>query len=1082
MILPGHIVSVFMTAMILLSNIAEAALPKVSDVYKLIGESKYETADSLLKSHVAFYSQQYPDSLANYILPMAQILLHTQNTEQVRKKLESFAHLAINQSQNPQVRIQVNMYLADFYNSVSEEKTAYDYYLTADTLAAKEKIQDYRQRALIQNNLSTTAFRMNKMELFALHSRQAEYLAKKSTKADGYILYLIYNSKANTFYYSYILDSAGYYYLKAAEYLKKSDKDDLQKKYSGAILNNNLAGIYNIQGKTSESIAAMQQAINDLSYYTEHPGTVENKTKSLEFLFEAMDNLAGIYKSIGDYHRALHLLLYSYQRKKEELPSTSSAVFKSEILIGQIFYALNDYTQAKKYLLQGLRKIPSKESGFDLWQADGNAALALVYDACKETENAKKYYNSADSLYRLVLQESFDDIYLGFLNSMALFYAENNELKKAVAIAQKPLNYTIEQEGENTLQSMINYVNLAKIYQKGSDNISAQKYSDKALSIAKNLLRNTSGTLLDSVRIETKTPEAVLLSAQSGYELQKNITPEYLDQTIEALLKSQDVFYRKQQLLSHEKDLNIVHHAQKRFSDFINHLYFKKYELSNDKSILNDIIQLHETAVYRKIRGNINRQDFIKFHNIPNSVQTEEKKLKSALTGTLNNEKSNQENLNSFFQAEKKWNEFQKFLKNKYPHYYAAKYQNDDHWNLSELLKNLPEGVSVVRYIFLEKDLYAYIITQDSQHWIPLKNDNLERRISLLSENSTSEMQVCQLAHQLYVDLWQPIEKHSTSRVIIIPEGILYYLSFDMLSKRAVQSYKELKQHALVNRYAFSYHYSLLALQDSQNKHPQTKGFIAFTPAFSDKEKALYRNAIDTHPVGIDNEYMLLLPLPFSVTLAKNAEKKFGGITYTGHQSTSHTFTNKAGNHSIIHIGTHAIANDEYPEFSKLIFAKDPAEPEKENTIYLYDIYQHDLSSDISVLTACETGKPGFFPGEGMISMAHAFMYAGSRSILTGLWKIDEQSTAKIIDIFYEKIALGLPKDLALQQAKIEYLQQTEGRLLQPQYWAGLVIMGDISAIDPGNFSSWKWMLAACTVILFIILTFIYYFRSKRSR
>lgn len=108
-------------------------------------------------------------------------------------------------------------------------------------------------------------------------------------------------------------------------------------------------------------------------------------------------------------------------------------------------------------------------------------------------------------------------------------------------------------------------------------------------------------------------------------------------------------------------------------------------------------------------------------------------------------------------------------------------------------------------------------------------------------------------------------------------------------------------------------------------------------------------------------------------------------------------------------------------------------------------------------------------------------MYAGSRSILTGLWKIDEQSTTKIIDIFYEKIARGISKDLALQQAKIEYLKRAESRLIQPQYWAGLVIMGDISAIDPDSFSSKKWILLTCLGILFIVLVFIYYFRSIRS-
>ncbi len=64
-------------------------------------------------------------------------------------------------------------------------------------------------------------------------------------------------------------------------------------------------------------------------------------------------------------------------------------------------------------------------------------------------------------------------------------------------------------------------------------------------------------------------------------------------------------------------------------------------------------------------------------------------------------------------------------------------------------------------------------------------------------------------------------------------------------------------------------------------------------------------------------------------------------------------------------------------------------------TRYFFSIfYDCDLSSQLTVLTACESGKPGFKDGEGMISLAHAFNCAGSESILTGLWKIDEQTSA----------------------------------------------------------------------------------------
>jgi hypothetical protein len=82
-----------------------------------------------------------------------------------------------------------------------------------------------------------------------------------------------------------------------------------------------------------------------------------------------------------------------------------------------------------------------------------------------------------------------------------------------------------------------------------------------------------------------------------------------------------------------------------------------------------------------------------------------------------------------------------------------------------------------------------------------------------------------------------------------------------------------------------------------------------------------------------------------------------------------------------------------------------------------------------------------------MISLAHAFNYAGSESILTGLWKIDEQASSLLVDNFYKELLKGLPKDQALRRAKLAYLKNNEGRMLAPQYWAGLVIMGDTAPV-----------------------------------
>lgn len=181
-------------------------------------------------------------------------------------------------------------------------------------------------------------------------------------------------------------------------------------------------------------------------------------------------------------------------------------------------------------------------------------------------------------------------------------------------------------------------------------------------------------------------------------------------------------------------------------------------------------------------------------------------------------------------------------------------------------------------------------------------------------------------------------------------------------------------------------------------------------------------------------------------------------------------FTNNAKEHKIIHIGTHAESNNMTPELSRLVFAKSD---QQDNHLYTYEIYNINLSSNLAILTACETGKPTYQAGEGMISLANAFQYAGSESILTSLWKIDEQSSAEIVNLFYENLKQGMSKDKALQQAKLLYLKTAEGRVANPEYWAGLVLIGDTSPIDLNvSFNVWYWIIGVIFLLMVILITF----------
>lgn len=116
---------------------------------------------------------------------------------------------------------------------------------------------------------------------------------------------------------------------------------------------------------------------------------------------------------------------------------------------------------------------------------------------------------------------------------------------------------------------------------------------------------------------------------------------------------------------------------------------------------------------------------------------------------------------------------------------------------------------------------------------------------------------------------------------------------------------------------------------------------------------------------------------------------------------------------------------------------------------------------------------------EKIVSRAPAFRYVGPESLLTILWKLAEKSSMEITDDFLNSLAEGKRKDQALREAKLRDLAGASVRALTPDYWAGLVLIGDLEPIAGLHRSNrWQWWLAGIVALLLVALVLI----SKKLR
>ncbi len=171
-----------------------------------------------------------------------------------------------------------------------------------------------------------------------------------------------------------------------------------------------------------------------------------------------------------------------------------------------------------------------------------------------------------------------------------------------------------------------------------------------------------------------------------------------------------------------------------------------------------------------------------------------------------------------------------------------------------------------------------------------------------------------------------------------------------------------------------------------------------------------------------------------------------------------------------IHLATHAVVDDERPERSALVLCQvglpDPLEAALAGA-RIYDgfltaeeiVREWKLDADLVTLSACETGLGRKVGGEGYIGFAHAFLQTGARSLLVGLWKVDDQATSLLMRRFYEnrtgsyedertgQTGGQMTKAEALREAKLwlrEYEDERGRKPFQhPYYWAAFILIGD---------------------------------------
>nr|MDJ0555969.1 CHAT domain-containing protein [Microcoleaceae cyanobacterium MO_207.B10] len=412
------------------------------------------------------------------------------------------------------------------------------------------------------------------------------------------------------------------------------------------------------------------------------------------------------------------------------------------------------------------------------------------------------------------------------------------------------------------------------------------------------------------------------------------------------------------------------------------------------------------------------------------------------------------------------YQQLQTQIKQTSPGYAALKYPEP--LNLKQIQQQVLDDNTILLEYSLGKDRsYLWAVTKNSitSYELPPQAEietAAQQFIDMLTapDLRSSPQDLPNAAQALSEIILQPVASQlENQQLLIVSDGILQYIPFAALTTPGKNTLL-LSNSKIVNAPSAS----TIAINRNQTANRQTAGktiAILADPVFTpDDERVTGTTSSNNSPETVDSlrgERMTRAARYGSGNWERlegtriEAEAIVAQISDPQQRSYALDFAankEKATNpelneYKFVHFATHGFFNGTQPELSGIVMSLVDENGDRQNGfLYLQDVFNLKLSAELVVLSACETGLGEEVKGEGIVGLTRGFMYAGSPRVVVSLWKVNDEATAELMTLFYQKMLVEKMKPVeALRAAKIEMLNSEKWQ--DPEYWAAFTLQGE---------------------------------------
>lgn len=906
--------------------------------------------------------------------------------------------------------------------------------------------------------------------LFIIHFLFLSAQMSQKEESDSSLFYII---KGGDFFVSGDYIRAESYFNKAFEIRQKLYSPD----------NILIAHTYNNLGVVAMKTWSYETALEKLNkaeiIYLKNP-------KALVDLGTVYENIGNLYSLKGDfliseqyYQKALDLLMpiqeqEAFQRLAETylrygvLEYQKKNFFKSsEVLrfaienygstikhitlhnlyknISNSYLSDNKLNEALYYYSKSLKLAENSNQLPPYYKASSYFGLAKFYIKTQNKSEAFKYLEKTKEIYNKI---EIDSAFLFDLNlDYALYYETFNIYLMSCKYYQKALGFLTRQNLSNSFFTP-----------------RASHYIEKVKGIS--LLKSKSAMLVEWYKKTKKTDllKYALESLTVATELIDNARNGYL--TFESKLtiaESEASIYKLGIWCAHQL-----------------------YQKTGDTKYLNNAFYFAEKNKSSILEATLQEEKAKSFAGIPDSLIAKEQKLKRNLTFYKDQIYEEQRSVkpdkaklsiwnNYLFEFTREQEELKNFLEKNYADYFNLKYKSTT-VKIESIQDIIDNNTTVIEYSVTDSILYIFEITKESAEMFSVAIDtnfftdisdflNKFRHFNFIAQGKTTFNEYINLTNSIYTVILAPTDQSGLKEnIVIIPDDILSYLPFEAIvcpsEAKTIGSFRDMNYLVLNHTISYSYSSSLMVETHKQKKRKLFNRLVAFAPEynhFSAAEIALNENRRHNYRNN-------LAPLPYALEEAQMVCTIARGKGYINRFATENSFVDVAARYDIIHLAMHTIIDDGNPQYSKLVFYSDSVNSD-EGLLTTNEIFGLKLNAGLAVLSSCSSGEGEFKKGEGVLSLARGFFYAGCPSLVMTLWKVEDESGLTLMKFFYKYLRKGYSKPKALQKAKIEYLKTVPEEKQNPFYWSAYISIGNPS---PLYYPRWTLYLITAGIIFLV--------------